>query len=225
VLAAHDPFRLQYGHVAAPAGVVEAAHASEVDVVDFSGECLQHGDRVGAGAVGEGGIGFAKAFGQLGHVRVNFVLQQRGAGRGTAPANVALLDHRNIVAVFCQLVGDQRAADADAAANHHAATQVALQPWECMHQAVLDRPERIAAFQIHVLLRWRGVAWRAWSVDRNVRTPGTRKRDAHSAGSTFLPVAAVGRLSSWSVSEGSRVESAGMERMRPLAALPSMFRR
>ncbi|KAG1079282.1 hypothetical protein G6F40_016375 [Rhizopus arrhizus] len=79
---------------------------------------------------------------------VDLVLQQRGAGGGAAPADVALFDHRHIVAMVGQLVGDQRAGNA-AADHQHVAAQVLLQRREGVDQAVAYCPPRVATLQVH----------------------------------------------------------------------------
>ncbi|KAG0925011.1 hypothetical protein G6F32_013709 [Rhizopus arrhizus] len=99
----------QAWHVAMAAGQVQAVHALEVHVLQAAGHLAQRRDCLGTGEVGPCGGVLPVALGQLQQMCVDLVLQQRGAGGGAAPADVALFDHRHIVAMVGQLVGDQRA--------------------------------------------------------------------------------------------------------------------
>jgi len=61
-----------------------------------------------------------------------------------------LIKHDDIVTMVSQFISDQRAGDASAH-HRHIATQVGIKLLEGIHQAILDRPVRISAFQIHRL--------------------------------------------------------------------------
>ena len=147
-------FFLQRAHVAAAAGVVQACVAREAHVAPRRGDRMQLVDGVGAGAVGEGGIGFAVSFGQVDQMGVDLVLQQRRAGGCAAPADVALFEDRHVEAVAGQFIRDQCAGDA-AAKHGHVASMVGCQAREGLHQAAADRPEGISALQVHACLAFR----------------------------------------------------------------------
>ncbi len=148
VLPARGMFPLQRAHVAAAAGVVQAAVARETHVAPRRGEPMQLVDGIGAGTVGQGGIGFAVALGQIDQMGVDLVLQQRRAGGRAAPAHVALFEDRHVEAMAGQFIRDQRTGNA-ATQHGHVASMVRFQARKGLHQAVADRPEGIPAFQIH----------------------------------------------------------------------------
>ena len=82
---------------------------------------------------------------------VDFILQQGGAGRRATPADVALVNNDNIMTVASQFICDQRAGYARAH-DYHITLQVGIKLWERKHQAILDCPEGVSAFQVHLLL-------------------------------------------------------------------------
>ncbi len=155
--------RLTFGHqarnVAMAAGQVQAVHALEIHVLQPACHVAQRWDCFRTRPIGKRRGVLAIALGQFQQVGVDLVLQQRGAGSGAAPADVTLLDHRHVVAMPGQLVGNQRTGDA-AADHQHVAAQIPLQRWEGVDQAVAHRPPGVATLQVH--------EWAAQAVGRPV---------------------------------------------------------
>lgn len=148
VLLAKRQFLAHLPDVALAAGVVQALILRKVDVADVRSQFAKQAYRLRACLVGEHGIRLAVAIGQLGHGCVDFILQQRGTGSGTAPSDVALLEDDRVEVVCGQFVRDQRAGDA--AANHrNVAAHRRLHLRERVHQAVLDCPKRVTTLEVH----------------------------------------------------------------------------
>jgi hypothetical protein len=83
---------------------------------------------------------------------INFILQQRGARGRAAPARIALVEHGDIESRVLQLARDERARDARADYGDIAAN-VGRKRREFRDETVPDRPVRVAAIEIHALLR------------------------------------------------------------------------
>lgn len=159
---AFDPFHRQFVrlaglqlvaqvfYVARAAGVVQAVLAREVGAAEGIAQALQVEDGLRAGAIRQRRGGHAVLLGQFDHRRIDFVLQQGGAGRGAPPADVALFDHYDFMAVAQQFVRDQRGGDATTD-DGDLALGVLLQARVGAHQAVADRPERVATFEVHAV--------------------------------------------------------------------------
>jgi hypothetical protein len=81
-------------------------------------------------------------------VGVDFVLDQGGACRCTTPADVALLDHRDIESSVSEMIGDQRSGDSTAD-DRDIALEVASKRRKRPHQSVLDRPKRVTTLEVH----------------------------------------------------------------------------
>jgi hypothetical protein len=92
-------FVLQDADVATLTGIVETVHGSEIDIAILTCELLEGRDGIGAGPIGKYAIGLAIVQGQLGQMRIDFLLQQRRAGQGAAPAEIALLHHHDLTAM------------------------------------------------------------------------------------------------------------------------------
>ena len=138
------------------AGVVKAVHPAEINVAQVARLFLQQDDGFRTLPVCQYRIGLAIFPGQVDHVGIDFILQQRRAGGRTPPAHVALLDNGHVMAVARELIGDQGAGDASTH-HRHFASQILLQRREGVHQSVLDGPVGVATLQVHAFdAQWKG---------------------------------------------------------------------
>ena len=145
-------FATQALHVIPVARVVEAAHFAKIDIANAARGPLQTTDRLLAGSVRKQRIVNAIARGERLHFGVDLVLQQGGARGGASPACFAPVDQAHVEAIALQRPSNQRARDAGAD-HEHIAVDVFAQRRKIIQKSVLDWPERIAAFQIHVASR------------------------------------------------------------------------
>ncbi len=151
-------FGHQARHVAMAAGQVQAVHALEINVFQAASHVAQGRNRLGTRPIGKRGGVLAMALRQFQQMGIDLVLQQRGAGSGAAPADIALLDHCHVVAMPGQFVGNQRTGDA-ATDHQHVAAQVLFQWRKRLDQSIAYRPPGVTALQVHsrvLLRRWDG---------------------------------------------------------------------
>ena len=154
--------RTQPPRIASRTREIQAWSLAPVDVADVFGNRLQLRQSGFAGLVGRKRMLLADELRKLQQLGIDFVLQQRGAGGGAAPADIAAIQHGRVQAGLDQRARNQ--CSGDARADHGNVAFTVGKQWRVIaQQAVAHGPPWVTAFHVHAtsLAAMRRLAWRA----------------------------------------------------------------